>query len=563
MKINVVRKIESPASAEDIISAILIDRHMNDQKKFLQPIHPKHIPFSDFFEDKRRFAMNWKKTISLLTKIRDKKKMIIIYMDYDADGITGGAILWQTLHKLGFKVMPHVPDRKKEGYGFSRVGIDLVKANYEPALIISVDHGIVAHEQIKYASSLGIDVIVTDHHQRKETDPESFAVFHSDKVSGSGVAYFFAKEIAYAMDGDNNQLLSRFSHDFLALASIGIIADLVPLLNEARSVARHGLEVLSHPETFVKENPGLYALLQESKILGRSISTYDVGFIIAPRINAFGRIKTAMDALRLLCTTDKKKAQQLAIEASITNKERQDLVEIAIDQAMPMVDSKNKIVLVHSDEWEEGIIGLIAGKLMQEFYKPAIVLTKSDGHYKASVRSIPSIDITVFLRDLEDYFIDLGGHAAAAGFSIKEEKMVDFKKALIQKADSEITSAMLKREMQVDIECPIELLTLELAEKLELLEPFGIGNKSPVFLSTGYIQDIILMGSLKQHARILFKTNADNPSKEFIEGIFFNGAEEAAKLIRTQTKIICSLYIDMWQDKQKHKLRVTHIVPMS
>lgn len=561
MKINVVRKIKSPASAEDIVSLILQDRKITDQKNFLQPNHPSDIQFTWFFQDKRRFTKDWKRTISLLTEIRDKKKMIIVYMDYDADGITGGAILWQALHMMGFNVMPHIPDRKKEGYGFSLLGIDLVKEQYDPSLIISVDHGIVAHDQIEYAASLGIDVIVTDHHQRKQTDPEkAFAIFHTDKVSGSGVAYFFAKDITDSLDGDNKQLISRFSHDFLALASIGIIADLVPLLNEARSVAKYGLEVLSHPENFMRDNPGLYELLKESKILGRSISAYDVGFIIAPRINAFGRIKSAMDALRLLCTRDIKRAEELAVEASITNRERQDLVEAAVEQAMSMVDSKDKVLFVYSNDWEEGIIGLIAGKLAQEFYRPTIVLTKSDGYCKASVRSIPSIDITQFLRDLEDYFIDLGGHAAAAGFSIKTEKMDEFKEALTRKADAEITDIMLKREMRVDVECPIELLTFNLVEKMEQLEPFGIGNKNPVFLTSGHIQDIILMGSLKQHARILFKTHSDDPSDQFIEGIFFNGADEVMKYKNKSINFTCSVYKDSWNGKSSRKLRIQTIV---
>jgi single-stranded-DNA-specific exonuclease len=449
-------------------------------------------------------------------------------MDYDADGITGGSILWQTLHKLGFTVMPHVPDRKTEGYGFSKIGIDLVKEKYDPALIISVDHGIVAHEQIEYADSLGIKVIVTDHHQKKEVNPEkAFAIFHTDQVSGSGVAFFFAKEIVQSFK--NPEIEKRFSGDFLALAAIGIIADLVPLVGIARSVAKHGLRVLSRPGLFSKDNPGLESLLKESGILGKSISMYDVGFIIAPRINAFGRIKSAMDALRLLCTHDIKRAKELATEANITNKERQDLVETAMDEAQKLVDHTEKIIVIYSEEWEEGIIGLIAGKLTQEFNKPSIVMTKSDGHAKASVRSISGIDITAFLRDLDEYFIDLGGHAAAAGFSIYVEKIEKFKKALQKKADKEITQDMLKHKIHIDIETPIELLTYELAEKVELLEPFGIGNKTPVFMTSSTIHDVVFMGSLKQHARILFKSEQAQLGKEFIEAVFFNGAEEVKK----------------------------------
>ncbi|MFQ5452516.1 MAG: DHH family phosphoesterase, partial [Candidatus Paceibacterota bacterium] len=266
MKIKIKRKIRKGTSAKKIIEYLLTDRGITDKREFLHPRHPKYVSFAEFFGYSKKYKKNLDKTLKLLKNIRDRGEMVVVYTDYDADGLTGGAILWETLHKLGFKVMPYVPHRKREGYGFSRTGIDRVIKKYKPVLIISVDHGIVAHDEIEYASQKGIPIIVTDHHQKARTLPKAFAVFHTSELSGSGVAYFFAKEIFenfqlsrlpktdYRDGGqetfrpkddqplaDNSQLENHFSNDYLSLAAIGTIADLVRLTGHNRGIVEHGL----------------------------------------------------------------------------------------------------------------------------------------------------------------------------------------------------------------------------------------------------------------------------------------------------------------------------------
>ena len=559
MEVDIKRTIKSNTSEDAIFQYLLKDRGIKNIENFLNPRHPDEISLGHFFENKVSHRKSWRKILNLLNKIKENKKIIIVYTDYDADGITGGAIVWETLHTLGFNVMPYVPDRKKEGYGFSEKGINHIKEKYDPALIISVDHGIVAHKKITYAKKLGIPVIITDHHQKKETEPEdAFAVFHTSKLSGSGVAYFFAKELVNSFGDRHSQisppasgLKSQFSNDHLALASIGTIADLVPLTDESRSIAKYGLEAFSK-----LKKPGLKEVLKEARIDNRSITTYDIGFIIAPRINAFGRLKHGIEALRLLCTNSIDQARELAKQAGNTNRTRQDIVEHSVVEAEQKVDPASKIIVLFSKLWEEGIIGLIASKLMNMYHRPVIIMTSSDGFAKGSARSIPGIDITKFLRDLQEILIDVGGHTAAAGFTIERKKVDEFIKKVIMKADKEIKKNQLVKHIIIDMEIPLQKVSLSLAKKIEMLEPFGIGNSTPVFLSQAILQDIMLVGKDQKHLKLLLRKD-----DIFLELIYFNGAEKSINLKHGDTiDVIYNLHVDEWNGKEKVKGVVREIL---
>ncbi len=332
-------KTDNKINAKFLIELLLKNRQIKNVKEFLNPPHPSKIKLTDF-----GFKKEIKASLKLLEKIKKNNEMIVVYTDYDADGITGGAILWETLNLLGFNVMPYVPHRKLEGYGFSKKGIDAVKKQFNPALIISVDHGITAWDKVKYAKSLGIPIIITDHHLKPEKLPdEALAIFHIPELSGSGVAYFFAKAIFEHFKSQSRKenipevlhekssnftsgvkaLEANFNNDYLTLASIGTIADLVPLLGPSRSIVKHGLEAFSSIKRV-----GIKHILREAGIEGKKITPYDIGFIIAPRINAVGRLEHAIDALRLLCTKREDKAYELANKVGGKNRERQDLVEV-------------------------------------------------------------------------------------------------------------------------------------------------------------------------------------------------------------------------------------------
>ncbi|HLL61042.1 MAG TPA: DHH family phosphoesterase, partial [Candidatus Nitrosocosmicus sp.] len=246
MKLNIKRTITEDLKPEEILDLLLEDRGIKEDQDFLNPKHPKDISLKDFFEDSVRFQKDMDKTVSLLNDIKKTGKKVVVYTDYDADGITGGAILWETFFLLGFNAMPYVPHRHLEGYGFSKKGIDAVKEKFDPALIISVDHGIAAAEKITYAKSLGIPIVITDHHMKSSVNPDdALAIFHTDKLSGSGVSYFFSKELYkhFKLDSKNiAKLESHFESDYLNLATVGTIADLVPLVGPSRSLVKHGLK---------------------------------------------------------------------------------------------------------------------------------------------------------------------------------------------------------------------------------------------------------------------------------------------------------------------------------
>lgn len=562
MNIQIKRSIKSDqVSDKAIVSFLLKDRGITDIEEFLSPPHPFDIPFTDLFPIRSLDTV-----IKKLKKIREKKEMIVVYTDYDADGITGGAILWETLYLLGFKVMPYVPHRKNEGYGFSKKGIDVVKKRFNPSLIISVDHGIAASDKITYAKKLGIPIIITDHHMKSSQSPDdAYAVFHTDKLSGAGVAYFFAKEIYKKLTSiesglkiknavpDSRQeklkitLDNNLKKDYLAFATIGTIADLVPLIGVARSMVKHGLSVFP-----LVHRVGIRHILQEAGIAHKPITPYEIGFIIAPRINAVGRITHAIDALRLLCTTKNARAFDLAHKVGNINKERQDLVERTLEEAVIQVKSQKlkvknmKIIFLTSYHWHEGIIGLIAAKIAEQYYRPTIVATIADGFAKASARSIPGFDITSFLRLYTSYLVDVGGHKAAAGFTIEKNKLAPFIKKITIDAEKLLKDENIIPKCTVDIAFPLETITLSLVRAVEELAPFGVGNARPTFYSEGVLKYSSYFGKKKEHVKAYIDRG--------YEIIFFGKSADFDQLSKGQkVGVVYTLEVDTWNGTEKTK----------
>ncbi|HRN69849.1 MAG TPA: single-stranded-DNA-specific exonuclease RecJ [Candidatus Woesebacteria bacterium] len=575
MKITFKQEITTKnIKPKELIEILLKNRNVTDPSLFLKPPSPLDLTLKDFGYNKEI-----EKTMKILKEIKSSGKTIVVYTDYDADGITGGSILWETLHLLGFNVMPYVPHRQHEGYGFSEKGINNVKEKYDPALIISVDHGITAVNQIKYAKSIGIPVIVTDHHHKQEKIPEdAVAIFHIPTLSGSGVAYFFAKEVykslrsrqvgsgnpkeiaSSSLTPRNDQLLQEnFRTDYLSLASIGTIADLVPLVGPSRSVVTYGLKAFP----FVKR-VGIQQIIKEAGIENKLITPFEVGFVIAPRINAVGRLEHAIDAMRLLCTTSRNKAVELAGKVGIKNTERKDLVKRNVEQAKNILLEKEKtgeldnILILHSKDWHEGVIGLIASNILETYYRPVIVMTQADGFFKGSARSIPSFHITHFFEELKEYFMNFGGHAGAAGFTLPAEKLEAFIKEATKKANKQIKKKDLIREMEVDIKLPISAINMQLAKQMESLQPFGIGNPTPSFLSDVIVQKSELFGKTQDHLKIIVKdVNGDGFPLELIA---FGKADLFTQLSRGQkTQVVYQVDINRWNGRESLRGRLLHI----
>lgn len=430
---------------------------------------------------------------------------IIIYGDYDVDGITATAILWETLRDLSIQTMPYIPHRVDEGYGLSIKGIDNLIQKYPKCkLIITVDNGIVADKAVAYAATKDIDVIITDHHVPDTLEgslPKAYALVHTTKLCGAGIAYLLSHEIN-KLYGKQNKAEDDIH---LELAALATVADLVPLQGANRAIVAYGVKKLCQTG-----RRGLVELYRQAGIDATNIGVYEIGYIIGPRLNAAGRIESAMDSLRLLCTSDADKASMLAEQLQLTNSERQKITFESARNAITKVKTKNikvKSILIDADEsYQEGVIGLIAGKLVEEFYRPAIVIAKGEKVSKGSVRSISGINIIEFLRASSELFINVGGHPMAAGFTVETEKIEVLQQTLEERATKLLDDGLLQRKLTVDCELSLDVVSQDLYKELQQLAPFGMGNPQPVFMSKNvFVRDIRVMGKEGNHLRLILQ----------------------------------------------------------
>lgn len=488
---------KSRIKPEEVVSILLKNRGIEgdvEQKNFLNPPSPFKLRAVDF-------GLNEKDVNDAVLVINRKKegsKKIVIYGDYDADGITSTAILWEALYSRGFDVLPYIPDRAKEGYGIRSESVAKLKKKYPNLeMIITVDNGIVAFEEIKKVKDMDIDVVVVDHHKKGKKLPPADAIVHSEKVAGCGVSWFLAQLLKKKIGVEN----SFYDNDGLDLLVIGTIADQMDLTGINRSVVKHGIRAINETK-----RKGLLELFKEAGIKRGGIGTYEINYVIVPRINAMGRISHAMDSLRLLCTKDQEKARELALHLGRINKERQKMVDELLVKAKEKAEKelKNKALVIVGRDYNEGIIGLVAGKLVEEFYRPTVVISKRKGISKASARSVSGFDITEELRRWGEIFESLGGHSMAAGFSIETGKIGDFKKKFINYANKTIDKSILEPRLLIDMKIDFDLIDDKLVEDLLAFEPLGMGNPSPLFLAEKVrIIDIKKIGQDGKHLKLV------------------------------------------------------------
>lgn len=441
----------------------------------------------------------------------ESKEKVIVYSDYDADGICATAISWETFFDLGSNVLPYVPHRIKEGYGLS---IDAIKelAATGVTLIITVDHGVTATKQIEEAKRLGVDIIVTDHHIPPKVPPKPYALVHSLELCGAGVAWRFCWEIVAKLAPQyKNKLIEK-----LELAAVATIADLVLLIGANRAIVKIGLEYLAKTK-----RPGLKSLIDNSGISG-PVGTYEIGHILAPRINAMGRIEHGLDSLRLLCAKSQKQADTLAKLLSKTNTRRQDLTGAAVTSAIAMVDEDQLIGVVAHHEWHEGVIGLVASRLVETHHRPMIVISIGQIYSKGSARSIAGFNIVEAIRASSEYLVDAGGHPMAAGFTIETRHIEDFSKKINVYANQVLTDDMLTPI--INIECKLEVndINKQTWQTIKAFEPFGIGNPQPIFLTEKIlVEDVRGVGEGNKHLRLQL---------DGVSAIGFNMGGQRAKL---------------------------------
>lgn len=485
-----IQSPKTPKNLDQLEEILLENRAIKNIKDFFKGISPFKISLEQLGIEPKELLKIKKR----LFEAKNQNEKIIIFGDYDADGISATAVLWQTLHALGYQVLPFIPNRLKHGYGLSIKALkDLLRQNPDISIIITVDNGIVAHSALKFLKEKNIDVIISDHHQHDEQKIDALAVFHSSKVCGCAVAWFLARELS---EDKNKKLLT----DLLALVAIATVTDLMPLVSLNRSLLMYGLAVLR-----ANKNLGLQKLFAQASINSEKIDSYTLGFQIGPRINAMGRLADGMDALRLLCTKDASKAEKLSALLHNTNENRQNLTFDLTKQAEEIVskEKNESLIFLSSKEYHEGIIGLIAGKMTEKFLKPSIVLSVGESVSKASARSLAGFNITEFIRSFKQDLLEMGGHPLAAGFAIETKKIELVKKAMQSKAKRLLKGINLERTLEVEAVITPVLLTLQTVALIEKFSPFGLANPKPVFaLKNALIKNYKLLGKEQEHLKL-------------------------------------------------------------
>ena len=546
MNIKVKDTIKDGATAKDIFESILKSRGYKTAKEIEAFIHPPEPTLAYLLKESGLKKSTLNSAQKLLDQHLKSGHDICIFGDYDADGVSATAVMWQTITAYGKKtasssrILPFIPDRHKHGYGLSVKAVEDVLSgaafastnfqNFAPKLIITVDTGIVAHVGIKSFRGANIDVIITDHHQPETELPGANEIVHAIATSGAGLAWIFAM-----------YLLGDVATKLLDLATIGVVGDMMPLTGLNRSIVVAGLRALSHTK-----RPGLLSMKSVMGIGDKSLTTYDISFGIAPRINAAGRIYNPLDALRLLCTSDQKLAHELSVKIESHNKDRQEYTDRAL-LSTAKENMTHKIIVVLGD-YHEGVIGLVAGKLTEMFHRPSVVMSSNGEVIKGSARSVPGVNITSLLRSLKTPFLGLGGHDQAAGFSLSVDQVIHMTQELESIADQTIPDSLLIRPLSADCIIDLKSITMELAKLLHSLEPYGMGNQKPKFL----LRDLTVLedrrlGAEGKHCKLTVEQKGTTR-----ELMLFNSKETFP--IESLMVVICNIDINVWQSRESLQL---------
>ncbi len=475
-----VTALSKQLNVPDVISRILLTRGIHSLETAKNFFRPSLLQLYDPF-----LMKDMHEGVERLRRAVLSDEKILIYGDYDVDGITSVSFLYMILKEIGAHVTYYIPDRQQEGYGLSDSGIQRA-ASQNTDLIVTVDCGITAHKEITLAKSLDIDVIVTDHHEPGLSLPDDAVAVIDPKrpdcdypfkqLAGVGVAYKLGQGLLTRMDID----LSVLEH-YLEFVAMGTAADIVPLVDENRVFVRVGLDKIN-----AAENIGLRALMEVAGLLGKEVSTGHIVFIIAPRINAVGRMGDAERAVQLLTTQDENKARVIADVLERENQHRKNVDEQTFKQAIEQAESlfdpdRTYSLVLYRRGWHPGVIGIVASRVAERFYRPSILISVEDGVGKGSARSISGFDLYDALSHCKDLLISFGGHKYAAGLSIAEEKIPEFRERFEAFAASKISSDLLIPRLNIDALLTLDQIDSRFMKIIKLMGPFGPKNMRPMF----------------------------------------------------------------------------------
>ena len=462
------------------LALLLINRGYDNYREALNFLEPKLNSLVSPLK-----LHNMSEALEKIRKAVKENRKIVIYGDYDVDGITSTALLTDVFKTLGIEVEYYIPDRIEEGYGLNKEALKML-ADKGAQLIITVDCGISSKEEVGIGKGLGLDFIITDHHQPPDELPNCLIInpqiekenYTWKHLSGVGVALKLAQgllENFYNTTNSNNIL------DYLDLAALGTIADIVPLTGENRIIVKYGLEQIAKGKRI-----GIRALCECANIDYKNITSNSIGYFLAPRLNACGRIGDARMGVKLLLTDCEDEARELANKLNLENQNRQNIEGKITSQAIEMAElmdlNKNKVIVLAGKDWHQGVIGIVASRLVDRYYRPVIILTTQNGIYKGSSRSIPGFDLHQALTDCQELLESFGGHSQAAGLSLREENIENFINRI-----NYLASEMLKDEdyipsLNLDGEINLTEADFNLVEEIAKLEPFGCGNSEPLLV---------------------------------------------------------------------------------
>ena len=538
------------------IATLLAQRDIKDYdeaKDFFRPdLNKLHDPF---------LMKDMDVAVNRINKAFSNQENILIYGDYDVDGTTSVALVYSYFIKKHPQTFAYIPDRYKEGYGLSIAGIDYAKAN-NVSLMICLDCGIKAIDKVEYANSKNIDIIICDHHRPGNIVPDALAVldpkqddcyYPFDELCGCGIGFKLIQALQQKAQEPFENIVS-----YLDLVATAIGSDIVPVTGENRILAYHGLRVLNQ-----NPRPGFKALMGHAKKQFFTIT--DVVFIIGPRINAAGRMEHGLHAVNLLTETDFNKAQEKAKAIEEYNIERRStdksITQEALEQIKTLKEEDRKTSVVYHESWHKGVIGIVASRLIETYYRPTLVFTKSGNRLAASARSVHGFDIYNALEASSEFIEQFGGHKYAAGLSIKAEYYEGFKQKFEEVVSEQIEDHQLVRQQVYDLTIKLKDITPKMLRILKQFAPFGPGNMKPVFRinglqDTGYAKAV---GQDKDHLKCKF-FEGKNPVK--IDGIGFNlGSKIKYLKNRSKVDVLCVLDENEWNGQVSIQLNIKDLKP--
>ncbi|MBO6087288.1 single-stranded-DNA-specific exonuclease RecJ [bacterium] len=492
---------------KDLIKRLLYTRGVKTDEEIYEFLHPLEIKLTH-----PSVFCDMEKCVERLSKAIDNGEKIVIHGDFDADGVTSTSLLYRTFKYLGADVNYFIPDREKEGHGFDTKALVKIMTQVKPKVIISCDCGISDVDAVNFLNSFKIDVIITDHHEAPAELPKAYGIINPKapnaldesltakqilsltSLAGVGVAF----KTAQALLEKYNKL--EFISEILPYVAVGTVADLVPLIGENRYFVTKGLELISAGKHY-----GISRLLDSAGYKGQ-ITSEQIAFGIAPRINASGRLDTVEAALKVLISDNKQEIEMAIQTLNELNKVRQELCQNVFAEADEMLKkegNRNPAIILFNKDWHIGIVGIVASMFVEKYYKPAFIMTMYDGQYRCSARSIDGINLYEVLSDNSELFDGFGGHAMAGGFAFTNNTFEEVKSALNKTVKEISQGKVLEPFLNVDLELIPDDITVDMVEQLSQLEPFGMENPSPIFVMKNLkIKEKKLMGENKNHLRL-------------------------------------------------------------